>query len=115
MAPQYRWQDPEGRATVKKIIKKLVPEWKDGLHDWQLILVIRILDGEDVLCCTATGDGRSAIFAAPIIVLHEMSQNASQYPNLPYCLHPIGLIVTPTKGLSGNIVSDLVTCSLDII
>jgi len=105
MAPKYRWQDPVGRETIITIIKKLVPEWKQGLHDWQLNLVVRILDGEDILCCTATGDGKSALFAAPIIVLREMSQNASLYPDLPYRSHPVGLVVTPTKGLSGNIVS----------
>jgi ATP-dependent helicase YprA (DUF1998 family) len=73
MAPKYQWQDPEGRATIIKIIKELVPEWDEGLHMWQLNLVVRILDGEDVLCCTATGDGKSALFAVPIIILQEMA------------------------------------------
>ena len=105
MAPKYRWQDPEGRATIIKIIKELVPEWDEGLHMWQLNLVVRILDGEDVLCCTATGDGKSALFAAPIIVLQEMARNPGLYPDLPYRSNPIGLVATPTKGLSTNIVS----------
>jgi len=80
-------------------------EWDEGLHMWQLDLVVRILDSEDVLCCTATGDGKSALFAAPIIVLQEMARNPGLYPDLPYRSHPVGLIVTPTKGLSANIVS----------
>jgi hypothetical protein len=53
---------PEGRATIIKIIKELVPEWDEGLHMWQLDFVVRILDGEDILCCTAMGDGKSALF-----------------------------------------------------
>ena len=105
MAPKYWWQDPEGRATIIKIIKELVPEWDEGLHMWQLNLVVQILDGEDVLCCTATGDGKSTLFATPIIVLQEKAQNPGLYPDLPYCSNPISLIVTPTKGLSTNIVS----------
>lgn len=98
MAPRYRWQDPVGRETIIKIIKKLVLEWKQGLHDWQLDLVVRILDGEDVLCCTATGDGKSALFAAPIIVLREMSRNASLYPDLPYR----SLLVLLSRRLKGS-------------
>jgi superfamily II DNA/RNA helicase len=74
---------PEGRATIIKIIKELVPEWDEGLHMWQLDFVVRILDGEDILCCTAMGDGKSALFAAPIIVLQEMARNPGQYLPLP--------------------------------
>ena len=105
MPPKYRWQDPEGRATIIKIIKELVPKWDEGLHTWQLSLVVWILDGEDVLCCTATGDGKSTLFATSIIVLLEMARNPGLYPDLPYRSNPIGLVVMPTKGLSTNIVS----------
>lgn len=85
------------------IIKKQVPQW-NGLRNWQLPLVAQIFDGEDVLCCTATGDGKSALFAAPIIVLWEMSRNAREYGKLLYRVLPVGLVVTPTKGPSANIV-----------
>ncbi|KZP07773.1 hypothetical protein FIBSPDRAFT_838915 [Athelia psychrophila] len=107
MDPLLRWQDPAGQRTIDCIIKKRVPQWNTGLRDWQLPLVAKILDGEDVLCCTATGDGKSALFAAPIIVLREMSKNAHEYENLPCRVLPVGLVVTPTKGLSANIVKEL--------
>jgi len=102
--PQHRWQDPEGQATIKKIVKVNVPAWKDGLHLWQLELVSRILDGESVLCNTATGDGKSAVFGVPLVVLLEMALNPTVYPDLPYRAKPVGIVVTPTKGLAANIV-----------
>ena len=105
MAPRYRWSDPEGRQTITTIVKQLIPQWQDGLYDWQFKLIVRILDGEDILCCTATGDGKSALFAVPIIVLKEMALNPQLYPNLPVRALPMGIVVTPTKGLAANIVS----------
>jgi len=105
MAPKLRWQDPAGHATITEIIKKQIPEWKDGLHDWQLNLVARILDGDDIFCCTATGDGKSALFAVPIIVLREIALNPRLYGDFKYPEFPVGLLVMPTKGLAANMVS----------
>ena len=102
--PRRRWQDPEGQATIKRIVEIKIPTWKDGLHLWQLELVARILDGENVLCNTATGDGKSAVFGVPLVVLLEMASNSTLYPDLPYRAKPIGIVVTPTKGLAANIV-----------
>ncbi|KAJ7453181.1 P-loop containing nucleoside triphosphate hydrolase protein [Mycena latifolia] len=107
MAPRYRWSDPEGRRTIIEIVKKKIPEWDEGLHLWQLKLVIRILDGEDVLCCIATGAGKSALFAVPIIILREMAANPQLYPDLPVRALPMGIVITPTKGLAANIVLEL--------
>jgi DEAD/DEAH box helicase len=102
--PRLRWQDPQGQAVIKEIVKVKIPAWKDGLHLWQLELVSRILDGESALCNTATGDGKSAVFGVPLVVLLEMASNPSAYPDLPYRAKPIGIVVTPTKGLAANIV-----------
>ena len=107
MAPRYRWRDPKGRRTILKIVKKEIPEWKDGLHTAQLELIIHILDGEDVLCCMATGAGKSALFSVPIIILREMVLNPQLYPALPVRALPMGIVVTPTKGLAANIVRSL--------
>ena len=52
------WQDPIGLETICTIVKTLTPTWNDGLHPVQLELVSTILDGQDILCCTATGDGK---------------------------------------------------------
>ncbi|KAJ7686002.1 hypothetical protein B0H17DRAFT_940875 [Mycena rosella] len=105
MARGPRWQDPSGRKVLQTIVKKVLP-WIDGLRPVQEDLVAPILDGEDILCCTAIGDGKSAAFSVPILVLNEYNANKHLYPpHLPTCLHPVGLIVTPTKGLANNIVS----------
>ena len=52
------WQDPIGLETRCTIVKTLIPTWSDGLHPFQLKLVSTILDCQDILCCTATGDGK---------------------------------------------------------
>ncbi|KAJ7785402.1 hypothetical protein B0H14DRAFT_2474079, partial [Mycena olivaceomarginata] len=104
MAPRFRWKDPEGVRTITLIVKKMIPQWKDGLYPWQLKLVVRILDGSDIFCCIATGGGKSALFGVPIIVLKEMARNPDLYPDLSGRLLPVGLVITLTKGLAVNIV-----------
>ncbi|KAG6913732.1 hypothetical protein DXG01_004675 [Tephrocybe rancida] len=100
-----RWQSTTGKDTIQHIIKALIPQWKDGLYDWQLDLVSQILDGGDVLISTATGDGKLAVFAAPLIILLEIQERPLYYPNLPYREFPMGIVISPTKGLASNIVS----------
>ena len=108
MVRRLRWQDPGGRNVLKTIVKKVIPEWKDGLRPVQEDLVTLILDGEDVLCCTATGDGKSAAFSVPILALNEYNNNPHLYaPNLRTRVEPVGIVVTPTKGLANNIVGTL--------
>ncbi|KAJ7726193.1 hypothetical protein B0H14DRAFT_2202492, partial [Mycena olivaceomarginata] len=63
MASQYRWNSSQGRHAVALAVKKCIPQWSNGLYPWQLEFIIRILDGKDAICCTATGDGKSALFA----------------------------------------------------
>ncbi|KAJ7713390.1 hypothetical protein B0H16DRAFT_1478713 [Mycena metata] len=80
MAPSRgrKWQTEEGRAIMKQIVVKKVPQWTGGLCDWQATVIAWILDGEDVLCyvcITATGEGKSALFAVPILVLLEVAKN----------------------------------------
>jgi superfamily II DNA helicase RecQ len=57
--------DPQGCTTVRKIVQKEIPQWKNGLYPAQEELIVRVLDGQDVLLCMATGGGKSAIFAVP--------------------------------------------------
>ncbi|KAJ7690572.1 hypothetical protein B0H14DRAFT_2200433, partial [Mycena olivaceomarginata] len=57
---------------------------------------------------TATGDGKSAAFSVPILLLNEYNVNPTLYPSgLPTRLKPLGVVVTPTKGLANNIVRSL--------
>ncbi|KAJ7923691.1 hypothetical protein B0H13DRAFT_2400983 [Mycena leptocephala] len=107
MTPKFRWSDPQGDRTLTKIVKEQIPQWKNGLYPSQHNLVRRILDGQNILCCMATGGGKSALFAVPIIVLREMARNRHLYPDLPSRALPQGIVVTPTKGLASNIVLEL--------
>ena len=108
------WQDPLGLETINIIIKNIIPWWTNGLHTVQLKLISAILDGQDILCCTATRDGKSAAFSIPCLVLLEYNQHPESYPtNLPTCLRPIGVVVTLTKGLASNIVC-LPFCTLSV-
>lgn len=104
MAPRYRWQSPQGHQTLTAIVKKRIPQWPNGLYAPQQKLIVRILDGEDIVCCMATGGGKSALFAVPIVVLLELAQNPDLYPDLPSRALPVGIVITPTKGLAANIV-----------
>ena len=86
-------------------MKKLIPNWTNGLHAVQLELVSAILDGKDLLCCTATGDGKSAAFSILTLVLLEYNKHPDVYlAGLRTRQRPIGVVVTPTKGLADNIV-----------
>ncbi|THU93169.1 hypothetical protein K435DRAFT_592563, partial [Dendrothele bispora CBS 962.96] len=60
------------------------------------------------LCITATGDGKSALFAIPIVILREYNTNYHLYPQgLPTRAHPFGIVITPTKGLANTFVYQL--------
>ncbi|KAJ7271343.1 P-loop containing nucleoside triphosphate hydrolase protein, partial [Mycena haematopus] len=59
------------------------------------------------LCITATGDGKSALFTVPILVLLEVAENPEAYPGFCRQKKPVGIVISPTKGLSENMISEL--------
>ena len=90
---------------INTIVRKFILNWTNGLHAIQLELVYAILDGKDLLCCTATGDGKSAPFSIPTLVLLEYNKHLDAYvAGLPTRRRLIGVVVTLTKGLVDNIV-----------
>jgi len=90
-------------------VRTIIPTWRDGLHPVQLELVSSILDGQDILCCTATGDGKSAAFAITGLILTKYNAHPDAYPaGLPTRKRPIGVVITPTKGLANNTFSSFV-------
>ncbi|KAE9397731.1 hypothetical protein BT96DRAFT_995556 [Gymnopus androsaceus JB14] len=109
MSSNVAFTSIEGINTVNSIVKKLIPKWKDGLRKIQLFLYRKILNLKDVFAIEATGGGKSALFGIPVLVHLKISQNPSLYPKftVPICSDPIGVVVTPTKGLASNIVKQL--------
>ena len=96
MAPSrgLKWQSALGQAYIRSIMAHKIPEWPAGLHDWQLITIARILDGEDTLCITATGDGKSAVYNVAIIVLREVAARPEAFPGLGAVKKsPVGIVV----------------------
>ena len=85
MATGARWQDPIGLDTINTVVKTLIPAWSAHYS------ISTILDGQDILCCTATGAGKSAAFAIPGLVLKEYNAHPDAYPaGLPTRKRPIG-------------------------
>ncbi|KAE9386074.1 hypothetical protein BT96DRAFT_1006436 [Gymnopus androsaceus JB14] len=84
-------------------------KWPEGLREFQLHCIPKILNNNDVFAITATGDRKSALFAIPPLVHLEISQNRNEYPNFNIRIRekPVGIVVTPTKGLANNIVKQL--------
>ncbi|THU81363.1 P-loop containing nucleoside triphosphate hydrolase protein [Dendrothele bispora CBS 962.96] len=109
MPPGALFSSDVGRQTLQNIVKTLIPQWRDGLRTFQLDSIPLILDNQDIFCITATGEGKSALFAIPILVHEEIFKNKISYPEFlaPIRQEPVGIVVTPTKGLSNNIVKEL--------
>ncbi|THU75811.1 hypothetical protein K435DRAFT_974681 [Dendrothele bispora CBS 962.96] len=103
---QY-WQSLEGQALLNKIVRKRIPEWTSGLKHAQAEVVGKVLDGEKILWVSATGEGKSAAFQIPVIIHEEIGRNAELCPGFKAKEKPVGIVVTPTKGLAANIVTEL--------
>jgi superfamily II DNA/RNA helicase len=107
MPSNFTWDTHEGRKTLNALVKRLVPAWKDGLHQSQDDVICQILDGKEVVYCTATGGGKSAAFMVPILVRQYLYGRENVLPGVwkkKVRQYPVGLVVMPTKGLAGNIV-----------
>lgn len=106
MPSQVSFTSNEGVNVINAIVRKCIPTWTNGLRKLQLICIPKTLNLEDVFAIDATRGGNSALFGIPILVHLELSQNVTLYPsfNTPIRSDPIGVVVTPTKGLASNIV-----------
>ncbi|KAF5349397.1 hypothetical protein D9758_015511 [Tetrapyrgos nigripes] len=99
-----KWTDTEGLNTLKQIISRRVPQWPNGLRDFQLENIPRVLDGENLLVFTATGDGKSSFYDVPVLVHMELAANPQLYAPFPIRETPVAIVVTPTKGLANSII-----------
>ncbi|KAK7051283.1 hypothetical protein VNI00_004783 [Paramarasmius palmivorus] len=95
MTVKLDFRSSEGLKVIDSIVKKRIPQWKDGLKPHQREPIAEILDLMQVMYITGTGDGKSALFIVPILVHLEISQ----YPqfNVPIKKKPVGIVIAPTK------------------
>ncbi|THU81188.1 P-loop containing nucleoside triphosphate hydrolase protein [Dendrothele bispora CBS 962.96] len=106
MSSTAKWTDTEGINTLKKIVSRRIPQWPNGLYDFQLENIPRVLDGDKLLVFTATGDGKSSLYDVPLLVHLELAANPELYPPFPIRKNPIAVVVTPTKGLAESIIHE---------
>ncbi|KAJ7328879.1 P-loop containing nucleoside triphosphate hydrolase protein [Mycena albidolilacea] len=108
MTESVTWRSPDGENSLKSIVASKIPSWKNGLHEQQAQPILHILDGLDILLCTATGSGKSALFTVPILCHLAVSEAPQQFPKFSGIRRqPVGIVITPTKGLARNIVDTL--------
>ena len=69
------------------------------------------------MCSVTTGSGKSALFIVPILVHQELAAHPHLYPNHSKNAHslPAGVVVTPTKGLVGNLVRFTINTWLTLV
>ncbi|KAJ7923291.1 hypothetical protein B0H13DRAFT_1602793 [Mycena leptocephala] len=107
---------PEGHTVLKAIVSSEIPAWKDGLRERQIQPILRILDGQDVFLCTATGDGKSVLFIVPIICHVALNKSPDSLPKFRRsCKNLVGVVITPTKGLGRNIVDTLAKYNISAV
>lgn len=60
----FKWQSPVGLKKLEDLVSPSLPFIP---KPWQLECSARLLDGQDVLCLSATGDGKSALMYIPTL------------------------------------------------
>ncbi|KAF5366151.1 hypothetical protein D9758_005819 [Tetrapyrgos nigripes] len=106
MSNSYLWHDTDGYNTLKSIVSRCIPQWPSGLRDYQAQYLPLLLDKGDILLVTATGDGKSTFFIVPILAHLEIRSHPDLYLSQFTCNvkeHPVGIVITPTKGLAASI------------
>ncbi|KAK1223393.1 hypothetical protein PQX77_013736 [Marasmius sp. AFHP31] len=115
MAPLLTWQDPVGLDTITKVTACCIPEWPNGLHDYQLDPISKILDRKSVFFVGGTGCEKAALFMVPLVVHRELTVRPQPqlYPNLPVQERAVVVVITPTKGLASSIISEAESLGLN--
>jgi hypothetical protein len=107
VADNPRWTEDIGLDAIQTMFRHCSPR-TNGLTTARLRLVSPILEGSDVLYVNATGSGKSCAFSTPTVVWNEYNTNPGLYPRGSRMFKkPVGLVITPRKGLGHNLVRDL--------
>ncbi|KAI0072463.1 P-loop containing nucleoside triphosphate hydrolase protein [Panus rudis PR-1116 ss-1] len=110
------WSSPEGLKLLKDILKRLIPAWKDGPHDWQIKVTANILDGKDTYLVAACGEGKTAAAYLHLLVRQELARN----PDLnrfgtKIVENPIAIMVGPLVDLGNSRVEEMMKIGLNAV
>ncbi|KAF9066188.1 P-loop containing nucleoside triphosphate hydrolase protein [Rhodocollybia butyracea] len=100
------WISQEGTDTLNHVVSAWIPQWELGLWDFQREWIPLVLDHQNLVAFTATGDGKSFLFLVPILIHLELSTNPLQYTKFPVQHQAVVMVITPMKGLATSILSE---------
>ncbi|KAK1235388.1 hypothetical protein PQX77_001395 [Marasmius sp. AFHP31] len=108
MLSRPAWSDSVGLETIKKVVTRHIPQWPNGLYQYQLDTISKILNREHVLFVSGTGSGKAALFMVPLLAHRELTTRPQpeSYPYLTAQENAVAVVVTPTKGLAASIISE---------
>ncbi|KAK7688667.1 hypothetical protein QCA50_008205 [Cerrena zonata] len=94
----FLFSSPDGHSLVRQILKPKLPY---ELHDFQVEGICKSLDGVSLLAVTPTGSGKTAYYAAYMLVLQEISRDVQlqERTGLDLPDNPVMIIAYPTIGL----------------
>ncbi|KAK1235737.1 hypothetical protein PQX77_001025 [Marasmius sp. AFHP31] len=103
MPTVLKWTDSDGLQIIQDVVTRCIPQWPNGLFEYQLKTISKILEGESVILFAGTGGGKAALFTIPLVIHREVQAHPGLYPYIPSRKNPAAIVVTPTKGLSNSI------------
>ncbi|KAF5366170.1 hypothetical protein D9758_005757 [Tetrapyrgos nigripes] len=106
MPSKPSWTDASGLEALKLVVSRCIPQWPNGLHDYQVVPLSLVLNQEHVLFFTGTGSGKAALFMIPLIVHRELAQHPEDYPSFPVKKDAVAIVITPLKGLASSLIHD---------
>jgi hypothetical protein len=77
MTSTFKFTSNDGADLCRQILKGRMPY---DTHDFQLSAITHLLDGQDVLMCTATGTGKTDTFIRLMHIVLAISENPSLAP-----------------------------------
>lgn len=98
--PNISWSDRQGLASLKSLLSRLILQWPNGPHDWQVEVVAGILDGVKQLLVVGCGEGKTAAAYLLLMVYKELRDNPEylRYGSLVPA-NPVVLMVEPLSDL----------------
>ncbi|KAG2111488.1 P-loop containing nucleoside triphosphate hydrolase protein, partial [Suillus clintonianus] len=99
----------DGADLCRQILQGCMPH---DTHDFQLSAITHLLDGQDVLMCTATGTGKTDTFIRLMHIVLAISENPSLAPGTKFPRHPAMVVVCPTKVLEEEMAEKMIKAGL---